>query len=921
MPRDIQPSFVGGEITPSLHSRVDLEKYHHAVATLKNWFVHAQGGISTRPGTEFVGQCRGVSRLIPFQFNTEQAYALVFSKNYMRVIRNGGYVVEAGKTITNITATTPAVITIATHGYAGGSINDTVYITGTGVTAIDNKFHQISNVTTNTFEIAASGAGWTSGGTSERLFELGVPWFEDDLFQIKYTQSADVMTVTHPDFGAREITRTGHDAWTLTSISFSSGVSPPANAWVNQIGTPAAGSDKRNYKYIVTAVDGTGRESQPSAEISTGFLATSTQVNITGITSANPPVVSCAGHTFLVDDTVYITGVSGMTQVNGRYFRVQAVVAGVSISLDDSFGTTYGTYTSGGTVTRYSGDIDFLTQTYGNQISWSQVTGAEYYNIYKENSTNSGVFGWIGETKSTERIFTDFNFLPDLSITPPISVNPFGGPGNNPRCAGYFQQRIFYASTNNNPQTVWGSKSAQFNNMDYSRPLRDDDAMQFSVRSRQVNEIRHLIGMDELLAFTSGSIFKLGADEDGVITPSNINPVRTGGYGCSNVPPVVIGESVLYIQEKGGRVRDMPFGPNMAPDPGRDLSVMADHLFVGKTVVDWCYCEEPFGLVWVVLNDGMLLSLTYLREHQVWAWAKHETDGSVESVCSVPEGEEDILYMVVKRTINGSDVRYVERMKERLLTSTSDWFYVDSGLTFTGNTTSIIGATQANPVVVTAPSHGLSNGDAVNITGVLGMTELNLDLYRVANVTADTFELQDLDSNNIDGQGYGAYTSGGTVQFAAETITGLDHLEGKTVVALGDGDVFDSTMTVSGGSVSLPTPAGVVHVGLQYSCDVETLNIDFPGGPTVQSRKKSVGSLAVRVRDTRGLKAGASADKLYETKERDVSMAYGQLPSVTGQQIWELERKWTDGGKILIRQDNPLPATILALIPEINVSA
>lgn len=916
MPRDMQASFVGGEITPALHSRVDIEKYHNALSRVKNFFIHAQGGVSNRAGTEFVGECRsGINRIIPFQFNTEQAYALVFSDNNLRVIRNGGYVVESAQNITNITAANPAVITVATHGYSNG---DTVYLSGTGVAALDNKYFVISNSTASTFEVSADGTGWSSGGTAERLFELLVGWNQDELFDLIYTQSADVMTVNHPDYVPVEITRTAHDNWTDTPITVGSTTSAPTNIRINDIGTPS-GSNNRNYRYVITAVDSNGIESVQSDIVSTNYLD-ATSYTITGITTATPAVVTTsAAHGYNNGDTVFIDNVVGKTEVNGRYFRIANVTA-TTFELEDTFGGTYSAYVSGGTVQKEFGAINALSQTYGNQLSWDAVAGASYYNIYKENAQNSNIFGWIGETEGAETLFTDFNFSPDLSVTPPLNYNPFNGNGNKPRCSSYFQQRLFYASSINNPQTVWASKSSQFQNFDYSRPLRADDSIQFTVNDRQVNEIRHLVSMGDLVAFTSGSAFKLGADEDGVITPSNINPTRQGGYGASKVRPIVIGESALYVQEKGGKVRDLGYVFESNKYTGSDLSIMAEHLFRGKEIVDWCYCEEPYGIVWVVLNEGTLLSLTYLKEHKVWGWSQHETDGDVESVCSVSEGDEDILYLVVKRTINGSEVRYIERMKERNFATVDDWFFVDCGLTFTGSSFSITGATQADPIVITATGHDFDNGDAVRITGVVGMTEINTFLFRVANKTANTFELQDLDGNDIDGTGYTAYTSGGTVQFAAETLTGLDHLEAKSVVALADGNVDDNDLTVSSGSVSLTTPACVVHVGLQYTAEIETLNIDFPGQPTVQSRKKAVSRLAVRVRDTRGLKSGINENKLYETKERDVSMGYGNIPAKTGEQIFELGGTWTNGGQVLIRQDNPLAATILAVIPEIDIS-
>lgn len=754
MPRDIQLSFTGGEISPSLHSRVDVSRYHSSVALMKNWFVHAQGGTSTRAGFEYVGVCpdaNQTTRLIPFSFNTEQTYILVFGNQKMQVVQNGGLVLEPTQNITNITAANPAVITITGHSYNDG---EQVYIAGTGVSALDNKYFTVANSTVNTFEVAADGTGWSSGGTASRLFELATPYVSADLAKIRFTQSADVMTLTHPSYAPRELSRTASYAWTLSTITFATTMATPTGLAIAQVGT-ASGSANKDYNYVVTALDEDGNESQPTAAVA-------------------------------------------------------------------------------------SGAVNALSVTYGNQLTWNTTANAAYYNIYKENSLGSGIFGFIGEAdEDGSPTFTDYNYGPDMSVTPPQAKNPFSGADNYPRCSTYHQQRLFFGGTNNNPQQVNATKTANYDNMDTSRPTRADDAIEFTIVSRQVNEIRHLLSMDALIAFTSGATWAIDADQDGVITPSNVFVKRQGGYGASDVEPIVIGETALYIQEKGARVRDLGYQFEADKYVGNDLSIMAEHLFYGYTITDWCYAEEPYGMVWAVRSDGVLLSLAYLREHQVWGWSQHDTDGEFESVACIAEGEEDVVYAVVKRTINGQTARYVERLHERRITAIEDAFCVDSGLTYTGASTS--------------------------------------------------------------------------------TLSGLDHLEGKTVVALSEGNVV-TDLTVTNGSVTLPDASTKVHIGLPYNCDLETLDIDFQGGQTLQSRKKSISRLALQVRDTRGLKAGANETSLYEFKERNVAHAYGSMPAITGEQKLDLSLSWSDGGKMFIRQGYPLPATILAIIPEVDIS-
>jgi hypothetical protein len=841
----MQTSFSAGELAPSLHSHADLAKYRTGLALCQNWFVLAQGGITTRAGLEYISEIidsSSAARLIPFQFNTEQAYALLFTDQAMRVIRNGGMVLETNQNITGATQADPVVVTITGHGYSN---DDDVFIDGVvGMTELNGRFFRVANVTANTFELTdyagndIDGTGFTaysSGGTAGRVFTINPPYVGADLFRIKYTQSADVMTLTHPDYTQRELTRTGHASWQMTLLTFAADISPPSAGFSITYQGTATGSDAKQYRYVVTSVNDAGEES-----VASGIQST-------------------------------------------------------------------------------SGTEDAIAETYGPQISWTTVAGAAYYNVYKEFSLNSGIFGWIGEAdEDGSPSFTDYNYGPDMSVTPPIAKNPFNASDNFPSCATYHQQRQMFAATNNNPQTVWGTRTADFDNMDTSRPSRADDAMEATLVSRQVNEIRHLLSLGELIVFTSGGEWQLEGDQDGILTPSNLNFRAQGYRGASHVPPVVIGEAALFVQEKGARVRDLRYTFEDDKFTGNDLTILARHFFEGYEIVDWAFAQEPHSIVWAVRDDGVMLSLTYLQEHNVFAWAQHTTDGEFESVCAVSEGDQDVIYAIVKRTINGSTVRNVERMKERNFTTIEDAFCVDAGLTYTGESDVISGATQADPVVITATAHGRSNGDVIRIADVVGMTELNGNQYKVANATANTFELTDLLDQDVDGTGFTAYSSGGTAQFATTSITNLHHLEGETVVALADGNVVEN-LTVSAGEITLPNAASVVHVGLGYNCDFETLEVSFQGD-VVQSRKKQVSRVALRVLESRGLSAGKDVNNLYEIRARTPAMGYDDIPSKTEEQRLGIAPGWSDYGQIYVRQGYPLPATVLAIIPEIEVS-
>ncbi|TAJ97348.1 MAG: hypothetical protein EPO41_02775, partial [Reyranella sp.] len=262
----VLPSFAAGELSPALHGRVDLAKYQVGLATCLNWFIHPFGGASTRAGTAFVGTVLDAtrrSRLVPFAFNTEQTYVLEFGDQKMRVVKEGGYVLEGAVTIAGISLANPGVVTTSgAHGYSTG---DRVFLDGiAGITALNRRTVTVTALGASTLSIGIDTSGygaWTSGGTVARLYTLATPYVEADLPRLKFVQSADTMTLTHPSYAPRNLTRTGHAAWSLTAITYAPTQQPPT-----ALASSSAGS---GFDYVVTAVsEETGEESVASASVS-----------------------------------------------------------------------------------------------------------------------------------------------------------------------------------------------------------------------------------------------------------------------------------------------------------------------------------------------------------------------------------------------------------------------------------------------------------------------------------------------------------------------------------------------------------------------------------------------------------------------------------------------------------------------------
>ena len=470
------------------------------------------------------------------------------------------------------------------------------------------------------------------------------------------------------------------------------------------------------------------------------------------------------------------------------------------------------------------------------------------------------------------------------------------------------------------------TQTAHFTNLAVSSPTRDDDAITITLASRQVNEIRHFVSLSDLVILTSGGEW-LVQGVDGVITPSGIHIEPQSYYGSTELPPIVAGDIVVYMQP-GQAVRDLGYKFESDSYTGNDLTVLARHLFDNNTVVDWTYAQAPHSIVWCVRDDGVLLGMTYSREQNVFGWSRHTTQGSFKSAAAIREGDDDFTYYIVDRLVGGVTVKYVERMRSRDIVDVQDSYFVDSGLTLDVPKT-ITGFTNANPIVVTSASHGFTNGDTVDITrikvndpdsnrGWVPDTEIEGTGYTVAGVTTNTFQLQN-NGVNVNGTAFKVYQSDGQVRKAVTSVGGLWHLEGKPVVALANGFVVRG-LTVANGSVTLPSAASRVHIGLPYTSEMQSLRVDNGNvGDTIQGRDKKISRLGLRFETTLGGWYGPDSSHMCEIKYGLVAQ-FGQPPAwVTGDKGVTMSPSWNKDGYLIVQQRDPLPMNLLALIPDITM--
>ena len=410
------------------------------------------------------------------------------------------------------------------------------------------------------------------------------------------------------------------------------------------------------------------------------------------------------------------------------------------------------------------------------------------------------------------------------------------------------------------------------------------------------------------------------------ITPTSIS-VRPQSYvGASNVQPAIINNSMVYAAARGGHVRELGYNWQSNGFATNDLSIRSAHLFDNKLITDMAFSKAPMPIVWMTSSDGKLLGLTYVPEQQVGAWHRHDTDGFFESLTVVAEGNEDILYAIVKRTINGSVVRFVERMQSRQFNLPEDAFFVDCGSTYDGNNTTsdtmtVTGGTLWNKsesltitstqAIFNAPPSLADVGDVVVLTDPDG-NNYRCKILSTTSTTVATVQTDNPLPVSLRATATTSWAMGRNV------ISGLGYLEGKTVNILATGAVHPQRV-VTGGQITLDRAAVKVHIGLPIQADLQTLPLAVNIEAFGQGRYKNVNHAWLRVYESSGIFVGPDPDNLVEAKQR-TNQPYGSPPALKSEEIKiMLTPSWQDNGQLFVRQNDPLPLSIVGLTIEVSI--
>lgn len=685
---------------------------------------------------------------------------------------------------------------------------------------------------------------------------------------------------------------------------------------------------------------------------------TANTFTLTGVTGSTAYAANSSAT--IIASQPYISGYAGqwtITVIGVDNFSLQGATVTQTLTVSSSPNATV---TSNSFTAATSGTPGAGTP---NVLTWTASVGAVQYNIYE---LKNGIYGYIGTTQTLT--FSDPGLTPDPLNNPPIANNPFSTAGNYPACCCYYQQRLGFANTTNEVAAAWFSQVGRRTNFTYHIPPGASDFVKFTlIGNNEVNPILGMMDVRRLVVFTAAGEWQIVGNGSGVLTATDSPDARqSSSYGSSTLRPLLTNAEALYVQAQGGMIRNLEYKFTSDNYEGLELSLTANHLFEGYTILDWAYQKIPNSIVWMVRSDGQLLALTYVKEQEVQAWAHCDLLGQVtpissaypviaslgvvENVCCIPEGKETALYLVINRNLYGSNLRYVERLSTRLIGDIKVYNATDSALTYNGfntGTTSLqfsggSNYTYGEHLTLTASANTFASTDNGKAFFVYTVPVTPLQPLQEVRFVVDNY----VSSTQVQGHVLGepvhsSLVSGSSTNWAraVNQVTGLYHLKNQAVSVFGDGYVIANPMNQlypirivdALGNLTLDTDKyyAIVTVGLPVTADVETLDLYSSAPDQDINEKMIVTGISFLARKTRGIWAGAAfpAADAYGSQDTSQAGLERQNPrdaetdgydtphnlAETERSTMPIQGNWTNTGRAVIRVTDPVPATILAV--------
>ena len=765
--------------------------------------------------------------------------------------------------------------------------------------------------------------GTVVDGSSDPI-EVSTPYGEDELADLKFTQSADVMYLVHPLFAPRKITRTSHTAWSIAEVAFERGPMQDDNT-----GTVTFLASGRTGNVNVTASSSTF----VSTDVGRLIKVHDGVTKITSLTSA----------------TVVATTVQ--ENADGRSELMPAYTA-ATISAHEGDPSSTGLEHND----RYQDTAgQFIAQGFkeGQKIT---VTGFTTGN----NNNSSAIIVRVTEDTlllapssdvTDEAAGDSVTIAGDLTASTEWALGAFSGTTGFPSAVAFYEQRLVFASTTAQPQTLFFSVGGSFE--DFNGGVNDTDALTYTLGSNQVNIIRYLQAGRVLLVGTSGGEFVVSSSEQAPLSPTNASVKRQATYGSANIQPVQVANTTLFIQRAKRKLRELIFDLNTDSYQAPDLTILAEHITEGG-IKEMALQQEPDNIVWCVRIDGKLVGMTYRREENVIAWHEH-TLGGKSGACTVTVS--DYANLAVGTTLkftksDGTTVTFTSeaaggsapadtslgfRPNESNNTTADNIFTrmnAHADFTVANPSAAIVTIEETNPsatgflscfssdttrLTTTDQTHALVESIAT-IPGDLNEDAVYMVVQRTINLGTkryiEFFAPFDFGSSAEDAffvdSGL-SYT--GT---AATSMSGLNHLEGEVVSTLVNGATHPNK-AVASGAITLDFSATKAHIGLLYKSTLQTMRIEAGGTEgTAQGKTKRIHEVVLRLFRTIGAKVGSSETELdripFRTSADEMDQSLGLF---TGDKQIEFRSGFDSDGFIVVQQDQPLPLTVIGIYPRL----
>jgi hypothetical protein len=895
-------NFTGGELSPRLNGRSDIAKYRSGCRQIENFVVLPHGGARKRSGTKFLIEQASSSeavRLHEFQYNTEQSYCLLFGPSYVWFFKDQGIITQAANTITGITAANPGVVTTSgAHGYSNG---DKVYISGVaGMTEVNNRWFTIAGVTATTFEIVDTSAyaAYDSAGSAAEIVELATTYTESQLDDLDFAQIHDTLYIVHPDHPLRKLTRSSDTSWTLSTPTIDTGPFRTING-------------DRDHKLTPSDFN----------------LAT-----ITGITQANPGVVTCSGgHSFVNGETVTISGVGGMTALNGNSYAVanatattfelsgtdtsamSAYTSGGQAVLDP---TAYGTYNTGVTFTLTSTDAVFDADMVGGYFRlWEEgaESGATAPPFGDRNISVAvgDVYTYQGHVYGVGAIsaahsWLDYNRVPDHTS---------GTMRVHDASARYFDSDYLHSGYCVVKITAYTSSTVV--TAEVVRYQMPDAVVTSGTSFWEEGAWSNHRGWPAAIAFHEQRLFLAGTVSDpGVIWGSVAGAYENFEDGADDndalLYRVVTGQADIIRWLRSGRALMAgttsgefilaasnqnealtPTNTKVMPQTSWGTS-NADVVKVGNIVIYPQRNGEPTNNAKKIREYSYEFAADAFKSVDLTVFSEHITGDGVTELVYAREPD-SIIYALRS---DGVQIGLTYEQHQEVVA----WHrHVLGGTGARIKSMAVIPGADGDDIY-------LSVERTIN-SGTVRYMEVLTQAFGDTAAKADAFFVD------------GGLTYSGS---STSTITGLWHLRGETVQVLNGGDREDKTVSATG-SITLDNASdgANVHIGLGYVAKLETQELDQPSERgSAQGREKRIAKVWIRLLNSMLGKAGPDAANLepllYITgNETDMDSSpelFSGIAEIDFAGVWDQENR------VYIEHDAPFPFHITGLLGQINVS-